>query len=179
MEQRKQILVLAALAAAFGTAWTLGSQLQPQPEPKRVVRNLSIEGDPDHTIEVGRQLLAALKERNWDWHGIPDELLRVPDQYNWQFAPTSPGFWTWSTCPQPAYQDEVAFVCSLYTWRELEVVPGIEGRLHMSGFYIVGWKDGRVERVPVEDARQYPVAGGSTITIFPGMSEYDPALPKR
>ena len=76
----------------------------------------------------------------------------------------------------PLYEEEVAFYSDLYVTRSLEAIPGVEGALHLGGFYIVGWKDGRVEQVPVADVRVYP-HGDRLMLVFPGMSVYDTSLP--
>jgi hypothetical protein len=176
MKQRTIIGLAAIVAIVFGAAWKFGET----PTFKRApIKNLVKEGDLEGTLAVGRQLIAQLAANNWNWSAVDQSLLAVPDQYNYQFAPDAEGTYTWSPCPREEYQDEVAFFSLLYTWKSVEVVPGIEGRLHVTGDIIVGWKDGRVETVPVGDARMYPVAEAKTyIYVFPGMNEYDAELPR-
>lgn len=173
----KTVIAILGLALAFGAAWTLGNSVASPPTVNRTVKNLSIEGDPDHTMAVGRQLIAQLQEHNWNWDEVDTNLLKVPDQEFWQNAPNGPGYWTWARCAEDIY-NEVAFYSNLYVWNEFERIPGIEGKLHVSGFYIVGYRDGRVEKVPVGQTRLYPITNDQLLTVFPGMSEYDPNLPK-
>jgi hypothetical protein len=181
MSTRKNVAILVALSGAFGTAWVFGKAAYRAAPAGRAVKNLAQEGNPDQTVEIARALLSELRANNWNWNAVEEreDLLISPDQYAYQHRPNLQGVraWTWNTCPQAPYADEVAFFTSLYTWEEFEVIPGIEGKLHVSGFYIVAWKDGRVERVPATDARMYPVETGSWIVVFPGMSEYDAELP--
>lgn len=176
MKSTTYIGLAALLAFAFGAAWKLGGSPRVGRAP---VKNLTKEGDLEGTLTVGRQLVAELAEKNWDWKAVNQNLLKVPDQYNFQFAPEGEGMWTWAPCTQPEYQNEVAFFSQLYTWREFNRVPGIEGRLKVTGSYIVGWKDGRVETVPVSDVRLYPSSQADTyLYVFPGMDEYDADLPR-
>lgn len=176
MKTRLYLGLAAVLAVAFGAAWKLGEAPRVGRAP---IKNLVKEGDLQGTLAVGQQLVAQLADNNWNWDAVDQNLLKVPDQYNYQFAPEGEGTWTWSPCPQPVYQDEVAFFSMLYIWRNMEVIPGIEGRLHVSGSYIVGWKDGRVEAIPVSDVRLIPAEESQTYNmVFPGMDVYDPDLPR-
>ncbi|MEQ1935986.1 MAG: hypothetical protein ABL962_19200 [Fimbriimonadaceae bacterium] len=187
MNKRLVWITCVGVAVIFCTAWGTrkpAPYAPPLTAGKRVVKNLVKFGDPEGTIEVGRRLLAELQSNNYDWNALweRDDIMHVPDQEFYQHAPPPEmraRHYTWSPCPQLEYQDEVAFYSNIYTWEDFTVIPGIEGRLHISGFYIVAWKDGRVERVPVEDTRLYPVAKDRLITVFPGMSEYRADLPKR
>lgn len=176
MKTRTYIGLAAILAASFGVAWMMGEG--PKAAVRGEIKNLAEEGDLEGTIAVGEQLMAQLSANNWDWSRVDQNLLEVPDQYNYQFAPEGPGTWTWIPGTQEEYHDDVAFYSNIYTWRAMERVPGIEGTLQISGHYIVGYKDGRVEAVPVGDVRLYPTQeSGTKIYVFPGMSEYDAELP--
>lgn len=167
---------LATLAFAGSVAWTFRQPASPA-AGHRSVKNLVVDGNPEQTMEVGRQLLGELRAHNWDWQAVDSRYKWAPDQEFYQFAPNGRGYWTWGHDERSEYADEVAFYSTLYTWYDFEPIPGIEGRLHVSGFIIVAWKDGRVERVPMEDVRLYPVEGRKSIMVFPGMKEYDPNLP--
>lgn len=175
MKSTHYIGLAALLAIAIGAAWKIGEAPRTGRAP---VKNLAKEGDLEGTLEVGRQLVAELAAKNWDWNAVNQNLLKVPDQYSYQFAPEGDGLWTWHPCPQPEFENEVAFYSMLYTWRSMDVVPGVEGRLAVTGSYIVGWKDGRVESVPVDDVRLCPSEDDTFVCVFPGMEAYNPDLPR-
>jgi len=174
--RRRYALYLVVLGLAFGSAWTIGNSARHSSSPRKI-KNLVVDGNPDETMEIGRQLLSELRAHNWDWQAVDSRYKWAPDQEFYQFAPQGRGYWTWGHDERDEYRDEVAFYSTLYTWYDFEPIPGIEGRLHVSGFIIVGWKDGRVEKVPMEDVRLYPVEAGHKIMVFPGMNEYDSSLP--
>lgn len=174
----KQIMIGTIMAAAFCVAWGFGKATSASPARVLQVKDLSQSGDPKGSMEVARALLQELREHDWDWNAVSNraDLMRVPDQDYCQNPLLEVRFYTWVPARQNIYQDEVAFYSSLYTWNEMTVVPGHEARLSQTGFYIVAWKDGLVERVPVHDSRLYPTSG-TLLNVFPGMSEYDPDLP--
>ena len=74
------------------------------------------------------------------------------------------------------YRGQVAIDSDLYVRRTVKVVPGIEGITEFEGFFIVGWFDGRVEKVPVDKVRMIKIGDGYS-NVYPGMKEYRNDLP--
>jgi hypothetical protein len=129
-------------------------------------------------MEQARSLLTALRDADWDTRRVDQRLLYLPEhgqRGELKDDPHAPSFLRDTIHPE---YDEVAFVCSTFVDRELTVVPGKEGTLTVTGYYIVAWKDGRVEKVQVADLRllEIPAAERTWLTVFPGMDEYDPDL---
>ena len=60
----------------------------------------------------------------------------------------------------------------------MSVYTGDQSASTPSGYCIVAWKNGTVQKVSVADIREIPYAAdGSGVPCFPGMTGYDPALP--
>jgi hypothetical protein len=147
------------------------------PDPGKV-------GTPDKTIERGRELVALLRKSNWKiTKEFPLEKLTVDDQRYAEF-PQDRTRQTSFGIPkqQPPYED-VAVICDTYVRKNITAQRGGTSSQAPTGFFIVGFKDGRVEKVPVEQVRvkEYPMEGASTRRIgllFPGTKGYDPNLPR-
>ena len=174
-----KLTFFVAVLAAFGFAWLAGGTLGSRKTDRKPDINLLTQGHVEDTMARARTLLTALRENEWDAERIDYHLLRVPDQDFAQFERLrGPNTYASFFCArQDIYRAKVAFYIDLYIRKNLEVVPGIEGVLHVEGFYIVGWKDGRIERVPWDQVRLYP-SGPGFKDVFPGMDEYDPELPR-
>ncbi len=130
-------------------------------------------------MEQARRLLAELRDADWNPRGVDQSLLRLPEQdhaKSWvDRDPARPSFLTDSFHPQ---YEEVAFYCDTFVEKKLTVVKGREGDLAMTGFFIVAWKDGRVNTVDIAEARLFPLPNENKvwIIVFPGMDEYDAGL---
>lgn len=146
------------------------------PDPAKV-------GTPDATVERGRELVALLRESDWKiTKGFPREKLTVADQRLAEF-PQDRKQQTSFGIPksQPPYED-IAIICDTYVRKNITAKRSGESSQAPSGFFIVGFKDGRVEKIPVDKVRvkEYPRPGSSNRRIgllFPGTKEYDPNLP--
>lgn len=146
------------------------------PDPAKV-------GTSDATIDRARELIALLRKSNWKiGKGFPREKLTVDDQRYAEFPQdrrqrTSFGI----PISKPPYED-VAVICDTYVRKNIVARRGGGSSQTPSGFFIVGFKDGRVEKIPVGKVRvkEYRVEGASTRRIglvFPGTREYDASLP--
>lgn len=132
-------------------------------------------------MDQAKLLLEQLKANSWQVHKIDRSLLRVSDQ---DFAenPDERGA-TYSTFALPVlskkdtvYTGQVALYTKLYTRNNFQVVPGREGETRPEGYFIVGWMDGRVVKVPIGDVRMFPIAERTWAYVFPGMTQYDSNL---
>ena len=180
----RQVFGLLALIPVLPIVWFGGKAVADSGiENNRVSvaakKDILKDGDIEGSMDTARKLLVALRENNWQWKQFDWNLMRVPDQdYDQDLHRQQPKMATWvhAGYSDAEYRDKVAFYSLLYTRSHLEVIPGIEGVNHFEGFYIVAWKDGRVEKVPVADVRLYPKSD-YFITVFPGMDQYDASLP--
>jgi hypothetical protein len=170
-------LCVAGSALSFGYLRGTSEARASQPARSSVTVNLLEQNSLATTSERARQLMAALRENNWSANGVDRELLRVPDQDLAQIpsdrADYVPTFW----CPSADnVYDEIAFYSMLYVRRDFTVAPGSEGRTQYSGFFLVGYRSGEVEEVPVQDVRIL-WRDGIGKPVFPGMAEYSSELP--
>lgn len=167
---------VACILAWTGSYSVMARRLVNTPATARA-KNLVNEGDIDGAMTQARALIADLRAHDWDWDAIDTSLLHLPDQQYAEWE-AQRGTWQYSFyhCKHPIY-DEVAFYCDLYARLNLHIVPGIEGENHPTGFFIVGWKDGRVTQVPVAEARLFDIGAQRSKLVFPGMGEYSATLP--
>ena len=136
------------------------------------------KGGVDGAMAQAKVLLSELRDADWEIRKVDQRLLNLPERGLRGEAkddPHAPSFMRDSVHPE---YDEVAFICSTFVDRELTVVPGIEGTLSITGFYIVAWKSGQIDKIDVRDVRLLAIKAGepSWIRVFPGMDEYDAGL---
>ncbi|MEX2242280.1 MAG: hypothetical protein WD716_00390 [Fimbriimonadaceae bacterium] len=156
---RTPALVLVTLAAGFALTRTVTSHLDGSLAPKK--------GGVDNALNQAYNLNVALMGANWDPLQLDHSLLRLPEDDSDSFAvPT-----------KLALYDEVSFFCSTFVTTKVTIAKGEEGRGTTTGFFIVGWKDGRVTTVNVKDVRLLPKGNEpGWFFVFPGMDEYDEGL---
>lgn len=171
--------LIAALAGG-GTYWYQHSFSADKSHPSAL--DAVKRGNPQQAVEQSRQLLAALREVNWDFFKVPRTLKQLPDRMLSEDeilrGPTASSF-TWPHDGQLRPSAEIAFYSRLYARDNPKPHRNDGMRFSPSGFYIVGWKRGDVTTVPVEDirVRAYPNHQGYEL-LFPGQNEYDPNLLK-
>lgn len=170
-------LLIPACAGIFVTAAIAGFMFANDAKPIDLAKN----GDIDGTIAIARSYLSALRENDWNsfktWKLHP-EFLRVPDQDYAKDPGLRAAANTFTAGPLPGvYKDEVAFYTTIYLNTTFHVVPGQEGYPTFEGCVIVGWKDGRVTRVPWQEIRLNPFEDG-WVYVFPGMKVYNDSLPR-
>jgi hypothetical protein len=133
---------------------------------------------PDAMTQA-RDLAQALAKVDYNPLQVDSRLLRLPDQ---DFAqnenrrgPNDPSF----AVPTIPIYSQVACYTTLYSLTVLEPNPGHEASAHHVGFYIVAWKDGRVEKINVDTIRLAPHEGreGEFVAVWPGLSAYSTDLP--
>jgi len=156
---RTPAILFVTLAAGFALTRTVTSHLDESLAPKK--------GGIDNALNQAYELNVALMAANWNPLQLDHSLLRLPEDDISSFA---------VPYNRPLY-DEVSFFCSTFVSTKVTIVKGEEGRGTRTGFYIVGWKDGRVTTVNVKDVRLLPKENESGWAIvFPGMDEYDDGL---
>ncbi|MCW3099746.1 MAG: hypothetical protein JWL77_5364 [Chthonomonadaceae bacterium] len=139
----------------------------------------NLNGNIDAAVTQTQQLLTALQAVNYDPTQLPDmnlailpdasmsddETFRNPDCLSYSF-PTEPEL------------SQIACYSEIYARQNMSMYTGDQSTSAPSGFYIVAWKNGTVQKVAVADVREIPCAAdGSGVPCFPGMTGYDPALP--
>lgn len=160
-------------AAAIATHGILGSNTGKAPSHSSLIlkKNLLKDGDVDGAMDQSRVLMSKLQQNNWDFASLGRDLLRLPDQ---DFAqnPELRSMHDTSFCfPDDPLFRNVAFYSTLYTTRG-------SGHENTHGFYIVGYRDGRVEQVPVSNIRLLPRHGSHGVwdEVWPGIKGYSDSL---
>jgi len=145
-----------------------------------------IVGGPDAAIKHTRKVIALLRDAKWNSFGVPFAELRLPDA---RYAETDalrdplstsyavPNGVDGDPSNEPVYRD-VACYTSIYARANPTYYSGERVRFKPSGFYIVGWKDGRVTKVPIGDVRWNKGEKEKVALSFPGMPNYDPSGPR-
>jgi hypothetical protein len=168
-------VALLALTAGFGFALTRTAMLVAKREPDLKT------GGIDNAMEQARRLLNELRNVEWNPRDVDQALLRLPEQdfvdLPTQRVPDMPSFITDKVHRQ---YDELAFFSNTFVRQSAQIVPGQEAEVTVTGFFIVGWKDGRVNTVDVADVRLFPLPNQDQVWIwvFPGMDEYASGLMK-
>jgi hypothetical protein len=136
-------------------------------------------------MDQARALMAELWANGWNVGAIDRSLLFLPDQKHAELpsrrAPGTPSFSVNSSGP---FSDEIAFQSDLYVRMNPAYKGGDFWSVDPTGFFIVGWRNGLVTQVPVEDARiverRHPKTGETVgFVVFPGMRDYAGGRPFR
>ena len=176
----KTIALCGLAVATLGSTGFVGYKLAKSPVSGP--RDIVTQGDVQATLQEARNLMTALQEHGWNWADVRryhDGQFRPPDQdfaYDELLRESSQPFSQLDL--EPLYRDEIAFYTDLYVRNDFERIPGVEGRAHYSGFWIVGWRNGNITRVPMADVRLLQVSSDRRVYVFPGMSAYRDDLPR-
>lgn len=133
----------------------------------------------DNAMQQAKRLLSELRDADWNPCEVDQALLRLPEQDTAQnVADRRPGQTSFAVPQHTSVYDEVALMSNTFVQKNLKIVKGVEGTMEITGYWIVGWKDGRVTAVDVADVRYVPnpEEENSWLYVFPGMDEYDSAL---
>ena len=139
----------------------------------------------ERAMQQTQKLLDYLKAHNWptDDLDLPAALLRLPDQseaeISWNREAHQPSFGLFVSHTN-LVNPEIAIVCDLYMRRNSTRYKGGRVAGQASGFFIVGYRDGRVAKVPVEAVRLIanPNKPNSMVKVYPGSRYYRADLPK-
>jgi hypothetical protein len=179
---RNRLIVRGAILAFTFTALTVGMRYYrmhylPIAHPTAHIPDGTKYGNPQASIEQSYKLLSVLKTVDWDPWKAPRELLYLPDRRFSERESVRSGKELSFSFPNLGSKDHpetepVAFVADLYVRENPAAYNGDKIQTDTAGFYIVGWKDGRVTTVPVKDVRVI-VKDGYYIASYPGMPGYD------
>ncbi len=139
-------------------------------------------GDPDAAMRQLHELMDAMRANNWNPIKVPRSLLTLADA---RFAedPADRGaahivFPSLPDVPEcvPEYEP-IAFYTNIYARYNRSYYKGDRSQSHPTGYVIVGWKDGRIEKVPIMQVRTFVSRNSDVTDCFPGMPEYATAKP--
>jgi hypothetical protein len=143
--------------------------------PKKINRK-----NVDAALKQTHDLVLALRQVDGDPFKVPKELGRLPDAI-YASDPGKRDIHTGSFAyaklraePDAISQSDVSVYSDIYVHSDPAYYKGDRVQFNPSGFYIVGWKDGRVSTVAVDDVRVVATGRHGTVPVFPGMKEYDP-----
>lgn len=127
------------------------------------------------------EIVAALRASDWDTLKIDRALLRLPERVTARYPQDQKREGLMFCLPLGSsstqiYDGQVATYTDLFVRRTLTKIVGKEGVLKTEGFFIVGWVDGRVEKIPVEQIRLLPDGDEMWRWVFPGMRQYRTSL---
>lgn len=138
-------------------------------------------GNPDAAAAKMSQTMALMAANNGSPRGLPLSAFQIPDG---RFEPSAHmrsergiHFWPPSEDTGPdgdflrrLYKD-AALLCMTYAQVEIDKDDFAKRSIDRS-FYLVGWKDGTVERVPRAKTRVVTTPSGNRAVVFPRMQEY-------
>ena len=147
----------------------------------RTTANVLTQGNVDETVRRLLHVYDLLKANNFDPNTrltrddliLPDQNLSDNRDYNSLEASAI-------IVPTNAACKEVALYTDLYTRCNLRAYQGDVSVPHPEGFYLVVWKTGQAERIPIKDVRRLATGGPDNefVYVFPGMESYSATLPK-
>lgn len=149
------------------------------PRTPQAQQKLNVLEHPDIADATSQchEILRVLKANEWDTASVPFRLQLLPDGKN---------------SPRPEYHDgktsmfvfprdhgAVAFYTDLYIDPHVSYSAGDVATTEPEGFYLVGYRNGEVRQVPLNDARMAPVTGhpNTRELVLPGMKAYRKTLP--
>jgi hypothetical protein len=137
-------------------------------------------GDVETSIARFKELLAKYEASNWNPRNLKKADMILPDG---RFAEDSvyrmPGMphvnLPGGEAAMSPEMDPIAFWTEIYARMNPVAYKGDMVKRRPTGFYLVAWKDGKIEKVPVQDVRLISKAGGH-FPVFPGMPAYNTSL---
>ncbi len=160
----------------FTFRWYHGTYV-PIKEPFATLPDPAKMDSVDEAMQQTTRLVAALKANDWDPFRVPHALIMLPDakyaQYNNLNDPLAGSFVfpILQKEPDSPVQDKIAVYSEVYVRTNTKIFKNDRATFAPSGFFVVGWKDGRVEKVPIGDVR-YVKMGKYYTAVFPGMNAW-------
>ena len=140
-------------------------------------------GNVADSLQRSQALLDALKKVDYDPWKVPKSMLHLPDEAmsesRKQFGMTEnqssvafPGLASSLEARESA--KEIVFSNDLYVRHNAKAYNGDIVKTDATGFVIVGWKNGKVTTVPIEDVRLAILPRNQGfMQVYPGMAAYD------
>jgi hypothetical protein len=141
-------------------------------------------GNPDASAAKMKQTMALMSANNGSPRGLPLSAFQIPDG---RFEPSAHmrsergiHFWPPSEDTGPdgdflrRLYNDAALLCMTYAQVEIDKDDFAKRSIDRS-FYLVGWKDGTVERIPRAKTRVVTTPSGNRAVVFPRMQEYSSA----
>ena len=141
-------------------------------------------GNVEDALRRSRVLLAALEKVDYDPWKVPESLKHLPDENmsesrkrfgvkKDEVSFAMPGLS--SSLEMREATKEIVFSNDNYVRHNAKAYNGDVVKTHATGFVIVGWKNGKVTTVPIEDVRVAVFSKSHSFTeVYPGMKAYDP-----
>lgn len=181
--KRIVLLPLLACVGSFGIiAWRSHRQDQ---NPIRTtganIPNAAAAGNPEEAERRAHLLLDVLRDNDWQVpRPVPTEvaeLLRLPDRHLAEGKINRLSPWSFAIVDKnsPNAKD-VALYTSVYARQNRSYFRGDNSNAKPSGFYIVGYKNGVVRRIPASQVRSTPGRDGD-YDCFPDTSCYSTSTP--
>ena len=182
MRRTTLLLVIACVVSIGIIAW---QKHQTDERPLRTtgqgIPNAATHGNPEEAERRTRVLLTYLRSNKWQMPKtlpreikemllLPDRLLsegRINRVSPWTFSIPIPG--------EPSF-GEIALYTSLYARQNRSYYKGERSDAKPSGFFIVGYCNGEVKRVPVSQMRILSLSQGG-FDCFPDTSCYAKSEP--
>ncbi len=134
-------------------------------------------GSVEQSIAKAKELLATYNRVNGDVGRIPFPLMTLPDQHHAENpAHRANNVTAWCFPSDDALYKDVAFYTDIYCRQNRSYYKGDKSKAKPSGFLIVVWKNGAIEKIPAEKMRLIS-SGGQRLQGFPGLPGYETGEP--
>lgn len=174
----KRYLIAAGIAGILSLGVAGISQSKFRDPQSSLPKPLAGKRDPEGAMRQASQLMTAYKAANGDWSRVDRRLLFLPDQALVD-EPSARKSNAFMPLEDPFYRGKVAFFAMTYVEKNLKYGGGDVVTSKPTGFVIVGYADGAVEKVPIEQVRyRYAnrIRGSDSFEawmyVFPKMPEY-------
>lgn len=177
----KSYLVATLVSAALSLGVMGLTQSRKAAPGQQLTRSAPGKRNVASAMQQARHLMDAYVSAGRSWAGVDEKLFFHPDQALAEIADSRSGA-AFFRLDEPFYDGKVAFFSMMYADRNLRYDGGDRTSEHRTGFVIVGYADGVVEKVPYDDVRYHSVRrtleGELTpirMQVFPRMPEYKTA----
>lgn len=177
-KDRKLPLLTGLGVAACMSLGIVALSFAQDPVVKRPMPNILADGNVAESTRIFEELHAVLKARNWNAEGMSWLKYRLPDQDLAESEASRDPRTIEIITPD---SKEIAFYTEIYIRWNFRRIGKLGNETFPEGFYLVCWRDGRIQRVPVERARMLARRTIDREThydvMFPGQPEYRDSLP--
>jgi hypothetical protein len=175
--QGKMTLLLAVLLLA-GSIYVVAAHAKHQgPTPiyttSTNIPDPNVVGNINQAVQQTQQLVTALTVVNFDPSQLPDyTLLVLPDAQYAEDEPYQEANVASYVIPDGSIPEQNGIACytGIYARQNTSYYAGDTSSSAPSGSFIVGWKNGTVQTIPVSQMRMMTDAAGEVIECFPGMA---------